>query len=80
MVFPSTASDPPCTVEPSTVRPEVGFHCDKVPLSKPSANTGTGGAGVVTEMVLVSPETLPAMSRARTAYWWVEDPSTDVSV
>jgi hypothetical protein len=58
----------------------VGVHSDSVPLSNPSAKTGTGGGGVVTDRATVRDETLPAISRARTEYRWVDDPRTPVSV
>ena len=76
VVLPSAACAPLLTVEPSTTRPPLAFHALKSPDSKPSVNTGGGGGGVVTDATLPGAETLPAMSRALTWYWCVDDPST----
>ncbi len=76
VVAPSAALAPPWTVAPSTTMPPDEVHALKSPDSKPSAKTGGGGGGVVTETVLPSADTLPAMSLARTAYWCVDEPNT----
>src|SRR6266567_5899567 len=76
VVLPSTAFSPEWTVVPSTTSPALLVQALRSPDSKPSANTGAGGAGVVADAVALSGDTLPATSRALTAYWCVDPPST----
>src|SRR6266568_1836159 len=76
VVLPSTASAPELTLLPSTTSPPEVLQALRSPDSKPSAKTGAGGGGVVADAVALSGDTLPATSRARTAYWCVDPPST----
>ena len=77
VVFPSAALVPLFTLADSITNPALEFQALKLPDSKPSEKTGDGGGADVTETTGVSAETLPAMSRALTAYWCVDEPSTE---
>ena len=79
-MLPSAAYVPLRMSVSSTAKPPVLVQAPKVPDSKPSAKTGTGAAGVVAETVGVNADRLPDVSRARTAYVWVEPAVTDESL
>ena len=76
VVLPSAALVPLLTLLPSMTSPPFALHALKLPDSKPSAKTGEGGDGVVTDTAAPSADVLPPMSRALTAYWCVDDPRT----